>query len=87
MLGTASSQILIVDDAVAIVHGVMPAIGAAAVYRRFKAGTEGAYRDPTATDTPRHIMTAQPDMQAIKLKLSFTYAYEKDQIRPVSDEE
>lgn len=25
-----------------IVHGVMPAIGAAAVYRRFKAGTEGA---------------------------------------------
>lgn len=26
-----------------IVHGVMPAIGAAAVYRRFKAGTEGAY--------------------------------------------
>lgn len=26
-----------------IVHGVMPAIGAAAVYRRFKAGTEGDY--------------------------------------------
>jgi hypothetical protein len=26
-----------------IVHGVMPAIGAAAVYRRFKSGTEGAY--------------------------------------------
>lgn len=26
-----------------IVHGVMPAIGAAAVYRRFKAGTEGAW--------------------------------------------
>ena len=26
-----------------VVHGVMPAIGAAAVYRRFKAGTEGAY--------------------------------------------
>jgi len=26
-----------------IVHGVMPAIGAAAVYRRFKAGTEGSY--------------------------------------------
>jgi pimeloyl-ACP methyl ester carboxylesterase len=26
-----------------IVHGVMPAIGAAAVYRRFKSGTEGDY--------------------------------------------
>ena len=32
------------DDILGIVHGVMPAIGAAAVYRRFKAGTE----DPTA---------------------------------------
>lgn len=31
-------------DIFGIVHGVMPAIGAAAVYRRFKAGTE----DPTA---------------------------------------
>jgi pimeloyl-ACP methyl ester carboxylesterase len=31
-------------DILGIVHGVMPAIGAAAVYRRFKAGTE----DPTA---------------------------------------
>lgn len=28
------------DDILGIVHGVMPAIGAAAVYRRFKAGTE-----------------------------------------------
>lgn len=27
----------------AVVHGVMPAIGAAAVYRRMKSGTEGAY--------------------------------------------
>lgn len=32
------------DKIFGIVHGVMPAIGAAAVYRRFKAGTE----DPTA---------------------------------------
>lgn len=32
------------DDIFGIVHGVMPAIGAAAVYRRCKAGTE----DPTA---------------------------------------
>lgn len=32
------------DSILGIVHGVMPAIGAAAVYRRFKAGTE----DPTA---------------------------------------
>lgn len=32
------------DDILGIVHGVMPAVGAAAVYRRFKAGTE----DPTA---------------------------------------
>jgi uncharacterized protein involved in type VI secretion and phage assembly len=31
------------DDIFGIVHGVMPAIGAAAVYRRFKSGTE----DPT----------------------------------------
>lgn len=31
------------DKILGIVHGVMPAIGAAAVYRRFKAGTEGAY--------------------------------------------
>lgn len=30
-------------DILGIVHGVMPAIGAAAVYRRFKSGTEGAY--------------------------------------------
>ena len=30
------------DDILGIVHGVMPAIGAAAVYRRFKAGTETA---------------------------------------------
>ncbi len=29
------------DKILGIVHGVMPAIGAAAVYRRFKAGTEG----------------------------------------------
>lgn len=29
------------DKIFGIVHGVMPAIGAAAVYRRFKAGTEG----------------------------------------------
>ncbi len=29
------------DDILGVVHGVMPAIGAAAVYRRFKAGTEG----------------------------------------------
>jgi len=28
------------DDILGIVHGVMPAIGAAAVYRRFKSGTE-----------------------------------------------
>lgn len=33
------------DKVFGIVHGVMPAIGAAAVYRRFKAGTEG----PAAT--------------------------------------
>lgn len=32
------------ESILGIVHGVMPAIGAAAVYRRFKAGTE----DPTA---------------------------------------
>lgn len=32
------------DKIFGVVHGVMPAIGAAAVYRRFKAGTE----DPTA---------------------------------------
>ncbi len=31
------------DKIFGVVHGVMPAIGAAAVYRRFKAGTEGAY--------------------------------------------
>ncbi|NUT63758.1 hypothetical protein [Herbaspirillum sp. C9C3] len=31
------------DKILGIVHGVMPAIGAAAVYRRFKAGTEGAW--------------------------------------------
>lgn len=31
------------DKILGVVHGVMPAIGAAAVYRRFKAGTEGAY--------------------------------------------
>lgn len=31
------------DKIFGIVHGVMPAIGAAAVYRRFKSGTEGAY--------------------------------------------
>jgi hypothetical protein len=30
------------DKIFGIVHGVMPAIGAAAVYRRFKSGTEGA---------------------------------------------
>jgi hypothetical protein len=29
------------DKILGVVHGVMPAIGAAAVYRRFKAGTEG----------------------------------------------
>lgn len=39
------SQVLGYQDKIfGIVHGVMPAIGAAAVYRRFKAGTE----DPTA---------------------------------------
>ena len=31
------------DKILGIVHGVMPAIGAAAVYRRFKSGTEGDY--------------------------------------------
>ena len=31
------------DKIFGIVHGVLPAIGAAAVYRRFKAGTEGDY--------------------------------------------
>lgn len=31
------------DQILGIVHGVMPAIGAAAVYRRFKSGTEGAW--------------------------------------------
>lgn len=31
------------DKIFGIVHGVMPATGAAAVYRRFKAGTEGDY--------------------------------------------
>lgn len=30
-------------DIMGIVHGVMPAIGAAAVYRRFKSGTEGDF--------------------------------------------
>ena len=38
--------------------------------------------EPTATDTPRRTMTAQPDMQAVKLKLAFTCAYEKDRIPP-----
>jgi pimeloyl-ACP methyl ester carboxylesterase len=38
------SQILGYKDKIfGVVHGVMPAIGAAAVYRRFKAGTEGGY--------------------------------------------
>jgi hypothetical protein len=38
------SQVLGYSDKIfGIVHGVMPTIGAAAVYRRFKAGTEGAY--------------------------------------------
>ncbi|BEV17673.1 hypothetical protein HBDW_44610 [Herbaspirillum sp. DW155] len=31
------------DKILGIVHGVMPAIGAAAVYRRFKSGTEGGW--------------------------------------------
>lgn len=31
------------DKILGIVHGVLPAVGAAAVYRRFKAGTEGAF--------------------------------------------
>jgi len=31
------------SDILGIVHGVMPAIGAAAVYRRYKSGTEGSY--------------------------------------------
>lgn len=31
------------DKILGIVHGVMPSIGAAAVYRRFKSGTEGDY--------------------------------------------
>lgn len=38
--------------------------------------------EPTATDTPRRTMTERPDMQAVKLKLAFTCAYEKDRIPP-----
>lgn len=40
----------------------------------------------TATDTPKRTMTAQPDMQAVKLKLAFTCAYEKDRIPPRNPE-
>lgn len=42
------------DKILGIVHGVMPAIGAAAVYRRFKAGTE----DPTAWYNAKGAATA-----------------------------
>jgi len=38
--------------------------------------------EPTTTDTPRRTMTERPDMQAVKLKLAFTCAYEKDRIPP-----
>lgn len=42
LVGRYCSELLGMSDKIlGIVHGVMPSIGAAAVYRRFKAGTEG----------------------------------------------
>lgn len=42
LVGRYCSELLGMSDKIlGVVHGVMPAIGAAAVYRRFKAGTEG----------------------------------------------
>lgn len=38
--------------------------------------------EPTATDTPRRTMTAQPDMQAVKLKLAFTCATRTTKFAP-----
>jgi hypothetical protein len=63
------------DKIFGIVHGVMPAMGAAAVYRRFKAGTEGDYVSSEVLGNDAAEMTAVLSSAAGPLQLLPTPEY------------
>lgn len=64
-----------------IVHGVMPAIGAAAVYRRFKAGTEGDKVPAMVLGSDGAEMTAVLSTAPGPLQLLPTVEYGNDWLR------